>query len=122
MSMSKEKPISLRESAAGERLIKIGRTYLEGQKHVALEELHSMNRLSFADVFYMLDKMGPNLSRGEQRLLLDLVTEVVILRQVEGKLDKHLLEGNIKHLIREFSRFGEFIYKVLEQINGTQHT
>ncbi len=80
-----------------------------------------MGSLEFQDAFYVLDKLGPALTRREQRLLLDLLTEVVVLSQCDVEMDKHILRDYLKKRIRNSSTFGEFIFQVIQQINGLHH-
>lgn len=122
MSLSNEKVTVGKQQTVGERLLKIGRIYLAGQTQVALQELHHIGHLEFTDIFYLLDKLGPSLSRQEQRILLDLMTEVVILSQLDMEADLQFMRGRIKQQIRNISRCGEFIYEILKQINGLQNT
>jgi hypothetical protein len=122
MSISKVKKSQAKEGKISDRLLEIGRDYLAGQTLSALTELSNMGPLEFQDAFFVLDKLGPALTRREQRLLLDLLTEVVVLSQCDVRMDKHLLRDYMKKRIRNSSNFGEFIFQVIQQINGHHHT
>jgi hypothetical protein len=121
MSISKVKKPVTKEGKTHDRLLEIGKDYLAGQTLSALTELSNMGPLEFQDAFYVLDKLGPALTRREQRLLLDLLTEVVVLSQCEVGMDKNVLRDYMKKRIRNSSTFGEFIFQVLQQINGHHH-
>ena len=121
MSVSKEKPPAVNHKVC-ERLLRIGKDYLSGDTNTAIARLTSMGTLEFTDAFYLLDKLGPSLSRREQRLLLDLLTEVVVLSQLDMGMDQHLIRSEIKSKIKDTGHFGEFIYQVIEQINGRHNT
>ena len=121
MSIGKVKKPVTKEGKIGDRLLEIGKDYLAGQTLSALTELSNMGPLEFQDAFYVLDKLGPALTRREQRLLLDLLTEVVVLSQCDVGMDKHILRDYLKKRIRNSSTFGEFIFQVIQQINGLHH-
>jgi hypothetical protein len=121
MSISKVKKSQAKEGKISDRLLEIGRDYLAGQTLSALTELSNMGPLEFQDAFFVLDKLGPALTRREQRLLLDLLTEVVVLSQCDVGMDQHLLRDYMKKRIRNSSTFGEFIFQVIQQINGHHH-
>jgi len=121
MSIGKVKKHVTKEGKISDRLLEIGKDYLAGQTLSALTELSNIGPLEFQDAFYVLDKLGPALTRREQRLLLDLLTEVVVLSQCEVEMDKHILRDYLKKRIRNSSTFGEFIFQVIQQINGLYH-
>ncbi len=121
MSIGKVKKPVTKEGKIGDRLLEIGKDYLAGQTLSALTDLSNMGSLEFQDAFYVLDKLGPALTRREQRLLLDLLTEVVVLSQCDVEMDKHILRDYLKKRIRNSSTFGEFIFQVIQQINGLHH-
>ncbi|MHA2426559.1 MAG: hypothetical protein ACXADB_00765 [Candidatus Hermodarchaeia archaeon] len=121
MSVSKEKNAVVNLKIC-ERLLRIGKDYLSGDTNAAIAQLASMGTLEFTDAFYLLDKLGPSLSRREQRLLLDLLTEIVVLSQLDMGMDQRVLRGEIKTKIKDTGHFGEFIYQVIEQINGSYNT
>jgi len=121
MSISKEKSPVLNHKIC-ERLLRIGKDFLSGDTNSAIAQLASMETLEFTDAFYLLDKLGPSLSRREQRLLLDLLTEVVVLSQLDMGMDQRLIRSEIKSKIKDTGHFGEFIYRVIEQINGRTNT
>jgi hypothetical protein len=122
MSASKAKKPNIKEEAICDRLLQIGKDYLSGQTLSALTELSSVGPVEFTDAFYVLDKLGPNLSRREQRVLLDLLTEVVILSQCDVGMDKQSLKGYLRKRIRNSGTFGEFLYHILQQVNGANNT
>lgn len=122
MSISKVKKTILKDGKVSHRLLEIGKDYLAGQTLAALTELSSVGPVQFSDAFYILDKLGPFLSRREQRQLLDLLTEVVVLSQCDVGMSKHVLRDYMKKRIRNSGDFGEFIFHVIQQINGLQHT
>ncbi|MFX0168563.1 MAG: hypothetical protein ACFE89_04305 [Candidatus Hodarchaeota archaeon] len=122
MSVSKQKNTVVNHAKACERLLRIGKDFLAGDTNTAIAQLASVESLQFTDAFYLLDKLGPNLSRREQRLLLDLLTEIVVLSQLDVGVDESILRGEIKTKIKDTGQFGEFIYQVIEQINGCHNT
>jgi len=121
MSISKVKKSGVKDEKISDRLLEIGKDYLAGQTLSALTELSSVGPLEFQDAFYILDKLGCALTRREQRSLLDLLTEVAVLSQCDVGMDKHLLRDYLKKRIRNSSSFGEFIFQVIQQINGLHH-
>lgn len=121
MSISKDKNAVINHKIC-ERLLRIGKDYLSGETNTAIAQLASMGTLEFTDAFYLLDKLGSSLSRREQRLLLDLLTEVVILSQLDMGMDQRRIRSEIKSKIKDTGHFGEFIYQVIEQINGCHNT
>ena len=121
MSISKTKKSVGKDGKLNDRLLEIGKDYLAGHTLSALTELSSIGPLEFQDAFFILDKLGPALTRREQRLLLDLLTEVVVLSQCDVGMDKHILLDYMKKRIRNSSNFGEFIFQVIQQINGHHH-
>ncbi len=122
MSISKIKKTVVKDDKISDRLLEIGRDYLSGQTLAALMELANVGPVKFSDAFYVLDKLGPSLNRREQRLLLDLLTEVVVLSQCDVGMDKHVLRDYLKKRIRNSGNFGEFIFQIIQQINGLHHT
>ncbi len=122
MSISKAKKPVIKNGKISDRLLEIGKDYLAGQTLSALTALSSVGPVEFSDAFYVLDKLGPTLHRREQRLLLDLLTEVVVLSSSDLGMDKHVLRDYLKKRIRNSSNFGEFIFQILQQVNGLHHT
>ena len=122
MSISKAKKPVIKNGKVSDRLLEIGKDYLAGQTLAALTELSSVGPVEFSDAFYVLDKLGPVLNRREQRLLLDLLTEVVILSQCDVGMDKHVLRDYLKKRIQNSSSFGAFIFQIIQQVNGLHHT
>ncbi len=122
MSISKVKKSTLKPDKIGDRLLEIGKEYLAGQTLNALTELSAVGELEFSDAFYVLDKLGPTLSRMEKRLLLDLLTEVVVLSQCDVGMDKRVLRDYLKKRIQNSGSFGGFIFQIIQQINGAHHT
>ena len=122
MSIGKTKKSIIKDEKISDRLLEIGKDYLSGQTLEALTELSSLGPMEFSDAFHVLDKLGPALSRREQRLLLDLLTEVVVLSQCDVGMDKHVLRDYMKKRIRNSGTFGVFIFQIIQQINGLRHT
>ncbi len=122
MSISKANKTLVKDDKIGDRLLQIGKEYLAGQTTAAISELMTVGPIEFTDAFYVLDKLGPSVSRREQRQLLDLLTEVVILSQCDVGMDKRLVRGYLKKRIRNSGDVGEFIFQVIQQINGAQNT
>ena len=122
MSVSKIKKSILKDEKVGDRLLEIGKDFLAGQTLAALTELSSVGPVQFSDAFYIVDKLGSLLSRREQRQLLDLLTEVVVLSQCDVGMSNDVLRDYMKKRIRHSGHFGEFVFHVIQQINGLQHT
>ncbi|MFW9831602.1 MAG: hypothetical protein ACFFD8_07495 [Candidatus Thorarchaeota archaeon] len=122
MSLSRVKKSSIKTDKIGDRLLEIGKDYLAGQTLAALTELSSVGPLNFSDAFYVIDKLGPDLMRREKRVLLDLLTEVVILSQCDVGMDKQVLREYLKKRIRHSGDLGEFIFQLIQQVNGAHNT
>jgi len=106
----------------GDRLLEIGKDYIAGHTLLALTELSRVGPVEYIDAFYVIDKLGPFLSRNEQRVLLDLLTEVIVLTNSDVGMDKNLMRDYLKKRIRNSSNFGEFVYHIIEQIDGMYNT
>ena len=122
MSASKLKKPVIKGGKISDRLLEIGKDYLAGHTLSALTALSHVGPVEFSDAFYVLDKLGPLLNRREQRLLLDLLTEVVVLSQCDVGMDKQVLRDYLKKRIRHSSDFGQFIFQIIQQVNGLHHT
>jgi hypothetical protein len=122
MSASKAKKPIVPTDKIGDRLLEIGKDYIAGHTLLALTELSRVEPVAYSDAFYVVDKLGPFLTRTEQRILLDLLTEVVVLSNCDVGMDKNLMRDYLKKRIRNSSNFGEFVYHVIEQINGIYNT
>ena len=122
MSASKVKKPTVPTEKIGDRLLEIGKDYIAGHTLLALTELSRIDQVAYTDAFYVVDKLGPFLSRTEQRVLLDLLTEVVVLSNADVGLDKNLMRDYLKKRIRNSSNFGEFVFHIIEQIDGMYNT
>ncbi|MFX1566264.1 MAG: hypothetical protein ACFFCH_09755 [Promethearchaeota archaeon] len=122
MSLGKVKKSAIKDEKISDRLLEIGKDYLAGRTLSALTQLSNVGTLEFSDAFYVLDRLGPTLMRREQRLLLDLLTEVVVLSQCDVGMDKRVLRDYLKKRIRNSGSFGEFIFQIIQQVNGLNHT
>jgi hypothetical protein len=122
MSIGKIKKSVIKDEKISDRLLEIGKDYLAGHTLSALTQLSNVGTLEFSDAFYVLDKLGPTLTRREQRRLLDLLTEVVVLSQCDVGMDKSVLRDYLKKRIRNSGSFGEFIFQIIQQVNGLHHT
>jgi hypothetical protein len=122
MSASKTKKPLAPSPKIGDRLLEIGKDYIAGHTLLALTELSRVGPVEYTDAFYVIDKLGPFLSRNEQRVLLDLLTEVIVLTNSEVGMDKNLMRDYLKKRIRNSSDFGEFVYHIIEQIDDMYNT
>ncbi|MDO8123499.1 MAG: hypothetical protein Q6364_03880 [Candidatus Hermodarchaeota archaeon] len=122
MSASKVKKSLTPSERIGDRLLEIGKDYIAGHTLLALTELSRVGPVDYTDAFYVIDKLGPFLTRSEQRVLLDLLTEIVVLSNSKVGIDKNLMQDYLKKRIRNSSNFGEFVYHIIEQIDGMYNT